>query len=524
MRQASQATRFEAQRFEVDRFGSRRASREADLAADYLDAFGEAVDAAIAPQAWPRILVLDSKPLGVRAYRADAWGADEQIRAGALLMAVGKNAPSESSRCWRIGLAGDETAASWFDFLSEIEDGEPEWVVFDGANAIAEAVKARWPQAIAYACEYHLRQNLEAVAHADAVALDPAMGAAVRRAQWSVADWDTLSQLARSARATHIRKWIGQRGAQIRRQIEHREAHRGYPRGNGPAENMIVKVDAAIEHRRFNFRNARRLQLLLSLMRAELAGDADTARYARIIKDAIEAAHGRPLIDWDAHHDPIVDPCSLSELLVLARERAEAAQTTYMTQAKARSVVSIVADGNAKRAAAGLPLLQATVSPGRRTASVKVRGMMLSDFPDIFAEWADDLNDVDKATIRAGTDRVVHWRCAAGHTWRAPVSQRTIRQTRCGDCFTERADTTNSVATLWLELLEEWDADANRPLTPERTKITYARAVWWRCLKNLDHPRYKMTPRTRGGRDVGCGTCRREARERAARQSPGRAA
>lgn len=110
--------------------------------------------------------------------------------------------------------------------------------------------------------------------------------------------------------------------------------------------------------------------------------------------------------------------------------------------------------------------------------------------------------------------QVAHWRCAAGHTWRAPVNRRTIRQTRCGDCHTARANATNSVAALWPELLAEWDPEANLPLTPERTKITYQRTVWWRCLDNRDHPPYRMTPRTRGGRDVGCRACRRERRER----------
>lgn len=189
-----------------------------------------------------------------------------------------------------------------------------------------------------------------------------------------------------------------------------------------------------------------------------------------------------------------------------------------MTDAKARSVLGIVAAGNAARGASGLPPLEASIAFGRRTASVKVAGRMLSDFPDISAEWADDLNPIDKHTIRAGTDRMAHWRCAQGHVWQAEVGQRTIRQTRCGDCVTARANATNSVAALWPELLDEWDPEANRPLTPERTKITYDRTVWWRCLANRDHRPYKMAPRTRGARDVGCRVCRRERRERQTRK------
>ncbi len=357
-----------------------------------------------------------------------------------------------------------------------------------------------------------------AVAHADGLALDPAMNVAIRRAQWSLADWEALGRLATAQHAAHLLTWIGQRDELVRHQIAARRTHRGYPRGNGPAESLLAQVEGWIDARRFNFRNARRLGLLLALMRAELAGNADAARYARLIKDAVEQSHGRPQIAWAAHQDPRSAPCSLSELLVRARERAAAAETSYMTDAKARSVLSIVAAGNAARAASGFPPLEATIGPDRRTASVKVAGLMLSDFPDISAEWADDLNPIDKRTARAGSDRVAHWRCAQGHVWQAPVNQRTIRQTRCGDCHTARANATNSVAALWPELLDEWDREANRPLTPERTKITYHRAIWWRCLTNRDHPPYKMAPRTRGARDVGCRVCRRERRERQSRK------
>lgn len=87
------------------------------------------------------------------------------------------------------------------------------------------------------------------------------------------------------------------------------------------------------------------------------------------------------------------------------------------------------------------------LAEGRRPAA--------ADFPDIYAERADELNAIDKRMVRAGTDAVAHWRCAAGHVWRASVGQRTIRQTRCGDCHTARANQTNSVAARWPELLDE---------------------------------------------------------------------
>jgi hypothetical protein len=274
-----------------------------------------------------------------------------------------------------------------------------------------------------------------------------------------------------------------------------------------------------IDHRRCNFRNVRRLRLLLALMRAELAGEADTARYARLVKDAIEAAGGRPRIAWTAHQDPRSAPCSLSRLLLTAHQRLAVADSRYLAEAKVRSVHRIVEAANRVRAAAHLPPLEATIRPGRRTPSVKVAGRLLSDFPDLYAEWADDLNPIDKRVVRAGSGRVAHWRCVHGHVWQAPVGQRTVRQSRCPGCVGTRASATTSLATRWPELLAEWDREANRPLTPERTQITSRRGVWWRCLANADHPPYKMAPRTRGATDVGCGVCRRERREHERRRT-----
>jgi hypothetical protein len=98
LRAASEMTRLDARRPSVDGL----ASRQADLAADYLDAFGAAIDAAVTPQAWPPILILDSLPLGVRAY--DAGDERSELRAGALLMAAGMasraSGPAVGASAW----------------------------------------------------------------------------------------------------------------------------------------------------------------------------------------------------------------------------------------------------------------------------------------------------------------------------------------------------------------------------------------------------------------------------------------
>jgi hypothetical protein len=137
---------------------------------------------------------------------------------------------------------------------------------------------------------------------------------------------------------------------------------------------------------------------------------------------------------------------------------------------------------------------------------VAVRGLLLErDFPAKARDWDVERNTVELATVAAGSNYLAAWRChRCGHRWRAEVNQRTKRLTRCQRCHTERADGRNSLAAVRPELVAEWDAEANRPLRPERIKATYDKAVVWRCLTDPAHPPYRMSPATRARRTIGC--------------------
>lgn len=90
-----------------------------------------------------------------------------------------------------------------------------------------------------------------------------------------------------------------------------------------------------------------------------------------------------------------------------------------------------------------------------------------------------------------------------------------IRRQRC---HTERADGRNSLAAVRPELVAEWDAEAYRPLGPERIKATYDKAVAWRCLTDPAHPPYRMSPVTRARRTTGC-PLHRKMRQRGPREA-----
>jgi hypothetical protein len=120
LRRSSLTVRLESHHDVEDHHGMRRASRAFALAARYLDLFAPRIDERLAPKRWPRILVLDSTPLNIRAYDAELHvpGWDPEDRGGAILAATGSGDPGLPMLAWRIGVAGDETTDSWLDFLS----------------------------------------------------------------------------------------------------------------------------------------------------------------------------------------------------------------------------------------------------------------------------------------------------------------------------------------------------------------------------------------------------------------------
>lgn len=526
LRRASRTVRLEAQRFSEDAHGLRHASRQHTLAARYLDLFGTAIDKALAPSRCPKILILDSKPLNLRAYGAEAfvpdWNRDE--RGGAVLIAVGGDDPARPLLPWRIGLAPDETGRSWGDFLDEIDPNGPgpDWVVADGAGAIANGVARRWPNATFYSCEFHLGRTLKEAAHADGI--DPAFpkhADLFRRALWSNHDWDALRAFAASRQAAVLGGWCQTNDALVRQQIRLHRQYFGYPRSNAAAERILDWIDRRFgKRRRYSLRNAARLQLVLALVRAFHAGQADLATFAAIIKPTLRTLQPDTHFRWTARHDQRGTLCSVAQLIVDAHDRAARGVATYMAAAKARSVIANVAAQNEALAEIGLPPIEVTIAPGRRTASVKVAGKMLTDFLLVARDWDAPNNDRLIASVPAGAGYPAHWKChRCGHTWVAPVAQRTIRQTRCQRCSTERADATNSLAAVHPELVREWNTAANGALRPERIKATYDRTVSWICPDDPEHPPYPMSPLTRAKMPIGCKFCRARAKSEARRRA-----
>ena len=518
LRRSSLTVRLESHHYVEDHHGMRRASRAFALAARYLDLFAPRIDERLAPKRWPRIVVLDSKPLNIRAYDAELHvpGWDPEERGGAILAATGSDDPRLPMMAWRIGVAGDETTESWLDFLSGFDpDGPgPEWVVADGSKAIAAAVRQRWPNAIFYSCEFHLGRALRGAAYRDGIHADHEAHAELfARAFWSEDDWNALGEFIDQEQAAHLAGWWLDNDALVREQVRLRTAHFGFPRSNGATEHLLLWIDGRFpRERRFRLRNANRLRNVFALMRAEQAGQSDLTTYAAIVKREMARLASDEHLAWGSGDDRADAISSLGALIVAADACQRAGTTAYMANAKVKSVLALVAEENKARAVAGLPPLAVSRS---KTPSVDVAGMLLADFPRVLRDWDAKANGVDPLTLSAGSGLRAHWTChRCGHTWEAEVAQRTKRLTRCQRCSTERADGLTALAVVRPDLLPEWDAAANGALRPARIKITYDKAVTWHCA-DPKHPLYRMSPWARSKVTVGCRFCRQRAKKTA---------
>jgi hypothetical protein len=516
LRKASTTVRLEAHRYVEDTSGARFASEEFALAARYLDVFGPLIDEQLAPKAWPKILILDSKPLNLRAVGYEEFDKtwNPQERGAAIFVAMGSDRPGGKFVPWRIGLAPDETAHSWREFLKQLPDmGDgPEWIVADGAKAIAAAVVSHWPNATFYSCEFHLRKAMCDAAKSDAIwTEDPKHKEVFEQALWDLPRWAAIRRLATAKNAANLMNWIQDNDAHVRQQIALHRDNREHPRSNATAERVLDWIDTKFEYRRRRgLRNAKRLQLVLDLIRTYHAGQADLATLAAIVKPKLRVLGPDDRLPWKHLHDPKSDPSSIAELIAEAHYRSIGANTAYMGAAKIRSILANIAAQTAELVALGRPPIVATITPGKKIPSVKVKGLMLErDFPLIARDWDTAANDRPLATIEAGSGYEAHWKChKCGHTWEVEVSQRTMRQTRCRRCYTERADGRNSLAAVHPDLIPEWDDEANKPLRPTRIKATYDKAVFWKCRDDPTHPSYKMSVATRRKKPVGCPICR----------------
>jgi hypothetical protein len=270
-------------------------SGSGQMVAEWVDAWAPAILASHAETEQPETLVLDS---------TDFWWTNARTRTRrrefAILVAYGYTGPG-TGRIWGIHASPTAQAHDWVRFLTGMNlPGPPTTVVADNDLAIEAAVPRMWlpapgpslPQPFLFACEHHLRERARAAletdnAHAGGGRWMRRLDTAFRRDE----AWDEFYHATRVLGASA--GWASDNDAQLRLQTAVRHllpAHRS----TAGAEAAAHRLRNLFEQRSFSLRNANRTNLLLGLTRLHLNNRDDVNAYHRILRQAAEAAQGRP--------------------------------------------------------------------------------------------------------------------------------------------------------------------------------------------------------------------------------------
>ena len=131
-----------------------------------------------------------------------------------------------------------------------------------------------------------------------------------------------------------------------------------------------------------------------------------------------------------------------------------------------------------------------------------------TDFPSLhpalFKEWNAARNTyINPYSLRANSHTRVYWECTKCHygaeneDWKTSVTQRVGQQTGCPgcgyNCFDDTYHSTSGtsiavpgvsdVVSRYPKLIEEWHAELNKNLQPNRLKPSSRKLIYWRCAK-----------------------------------------
>ena len=115
----------------------------------------------------------------------------------------------------------------------------------------------------------------------------------------------------------------------------------------------------------------------------------------------------------------------------------------------------------------------------------------LTDFSTVAKQWNYQKNgNIELTNVRAHSGAYAWWICEKGHEWNARISSRTrkIRPTGCPYCSGKKAICgVNDLATVYPEVVNEWNWELNKGRTPETFLPQSNVKVWWRCKNGHDY-------------------------------------
>lgn len=108
----------------------------------------------------------------------------------------------------------------------------------------------------------------------------------------------------------------------------------------------------------------------------------------------------------------------------------------------------------------------------------------LSKRPELLKEWDFSKNkNINPYGLSMGSGKRVGWICKMGHRWDAVIRDRIRDNCNCPYCSGRYASKENCLATVFPDLIKEWDYSVNGDLTPYNITSHSSKKVGWICQK-----------------------------------------
>jgi hypothetical protein len=307
------SSRERARRLPADpQTGELRMTRHGQPVGDWVEVFAPVVFEPFRAVCWPRSgsLLLDDLPFSVR----DPVTGRCRI-AFRVFCATGFE--GGGPKLWHLEAFTTTSHADWERFLAGL-DGAPARVVCDNDDRLTSAVRARFPDAELYLCEWHLRHAVERLM-AKIANNEPEHRAAIEQLLPRVeaafigpSFWEPFVRDAFAAGIPRLSDWLEGSGRVVADQFRRRGPRSmrpaDMPPTTSPMDGLVTPIRDALHPRRYGLKNRERTNRLLMLAQLHANRQDDHIAYAKTIRAWLEANGGRPHRPRRAVTDPANRP------------------------------------------------------------------------------------------------------------------------------------------------------------------------------------------------------------------------
>jgi Transposase, Mutator family len=314
-REAAFVARERAQRMRADPLtGAARRTRHGSLVMDWVEVFAPVVFESYRRSDWPGTgsVLLDDVPFRVTQPN----GGTSRI-AFRVYCAMGYE--DGRRRMWRMQAFPSKTQADWEIFLRGL-GGAPQRIVCDNDLGMTAAIRAVFPQADLYFCEWHLKHALDRLLkklggdEPDHRADFELLRARLDVAFTGISFWRPFTVDAHAIGSRRLSDWLASTGTVVEAQFARRglstSRSTGTPLSTSPMDAFVTPIRDAIRPRAYALKNRERTNRMLMLMQLHANRQDDERVYATHIRQWLELNRGRPSVPRRA----IVDAGGLTSL------------------------------------------------------------------------------------------------------------------------------------------------------------------------------------------------------------------